>query len=78
MAIVTAIQQAELNTTVIPTKTLKAVTFAIHTTALVLAVIRALKFGAVGALPSRLTYAAAGVTAPVPTTITVRLCGHFT
>lgn len=78
MAIVTAVQQAELNSTVIPTKALKAFTFAIHTAALVLAVIGAFRFGAVGALPSGFTSTAAGVSAPVPMTITVGLCGQIT
>lgn len=78
MAVVTTVQQAELNTTVIPTKALKTFTFAIHAAALVLAVVGALRFGAVGTLPSRLTCAAAGVSAPIPPAVTVGLCGHFT
>lgn len=78
MAVVTTIQQAELNTAVVPTKALKAFTFAIHTAALVLAIVGALRFGAVGALPSLFTYTAAGVSTPVPTSITIGFCGHFT
>lgn len=78
MAVVTAIQQAELNAAVVPAEALKALTFAIHTAALVLAVAGALGFGAVGALPSRLTQAAAGFGTPVPTTTTVGFRRHFT
>lgn len=78
VTIVTTVQQTKLSSAVIPTKALKALTFAIHTAALVLAVVGALRFGAVGALPSGLTYTAACVSAPVPTAITVGLCGHFT
>lgn len=78
VAIVTTVQQAQLNTAVVPTKTFKALTFAIHTAPLVLAVVGALRFSAVGALPARLTYAAAGVSAPVPMSVTVGLCRYFT
>lgn len=78
VAVVTTVQQAELNTTVITSKALKAFTFAFHTATLVLTVVGALRFGAVGALPSGLTYAAASFSTPVPTTTTVGLCGHFT
>lgn len=77
VAKVTAVQQAELNTAVIPAKALKAFTFAFHTATLVLAVVGTLGFGAVGTFPSRLTYAAAGFSTPVPTTTTVGLCRHF-
>lgn len=78
MAIVAAVQQAKLNTAVVSTKALKAFTFSIHTAALVLAVVGALRFGTVGALPSRFAYTAASVSTPVPTAITIGLCGHFT
>lgn len=78
MAIVAAVQQAELNAAVITPKAFKAFTFAVHTAALVLAVVGTFRFDAVGAFPSGFTGAAAGFSAPVPTAITVGLYGHFT
>lgn len=55
VAVVTTVQQTELNAAIVPAKALKAFTFAIHTATLVLAVTGALGFGAVRALPSWLT-----------------------
>lgn len=78
VAVVSTVQQTELNTTVITTEALEAFAFAIQAATLVLAVIGALRFSAVGTLPPQFTDTAAGFAAPVPTAITVRLCGYLT
>lgn len=78
VAVVTTVHQADLNATVDSTKSIKTVTFALHTSALILAVIWAVGFRTVRTPPARLTKAAAGVGAPVSTTIAVRFCGQFT
>lgn len=78
MTIVSTVQQTELNTTVITTEALEAFAFAIQAATLVLAVIGALRFSTVRTLPSQFADTAAGLTAPVPTAITVWLCGYLT
>lgn len=78
MAVVAAVQQAELGAAVISTKTFKAFASTVQAAPLVLAVAGTVRLAAVLAFPSRLTHAAAGVTAPVATAITVGFGGNFT
>lgn len=77
MAVVAAVQQAELGAAVVSTETLEAFASAVQAATLVLAVAGTLGLAAVLAFPSRLTHAAARVTAPVATATTVRFGGNF-
>lgn len=77
MAVVAAVQQAELGAAVVSTETLEAFASAVQAATLVLAVAGTLGLAAVLAFPSRLTHTAARVTAPVATATTVRFGGNF-
>lgn len=78
MAVVAAVQQAELSAAVVPAETLEAFASAVQAASLVLAVARTLGLAAVLAPPARLTGAAARVAAPVATAVAVRFGGDFT
>lgn len=78
MAVVAAVQQAELGAAVVPTETPEAFASAVQAATLVLAVTGTLGLAAVLALPAWLTGAAAGVAAPVATAVAVRFGGNFT
>lgn len=78
MAVVAAVQQAELGAAVVSAETLEAFASAVQAAALVLAVAGTVGLAAVLAFPSHLAEAAARVAAPVATAVTVGFGGNFT
>lgn len=76
--VLTAVNQAGLHATVLARKAIETLTLSVNTAALVVAVSGTVGNGAVGALPPRLTYTAAGLRAVVSTAAAVGLRSYST